>query len=325
MKSIILTLVLVFCVGIAHCADSDSALKEVRDRLTELGLVEEFNPATEEIVGVGSASGFTDGSDCGAGGWLEQSINLFTVARAKAAMEVSKVLSMNLSAGRVLDQSSRPGSRYKALARVVKVRTEGRPIGCKIIAQSVKNQGGKIQVAVALKWSLKTEEETVRSFIQPQSIDEDELENWAEKNDMISKVGPYFWSDDKGRVCFMGIGVGEIKGDDPKSVKTGMRLANIRARRYLTQCFLEAISAEEIVQKKTFTKTTGGETIQSRSSSYTVDINTAVKGLMMPGATQIFSDTGCKSPFTGKRLCVYVYALTANSAKGEIRKRLSGE
>lgn len=325
MKSIILTLVLVFCVGIAHCADSDSALKEVRDRLTELGLVEEFNPTTEEIVGVGCASGFTDGSDCGAGGWLEQSINLFTVARAKAAMEVSKVLSINLSAGRVLDQSSRPGARYKALARVVKVRTEGRPIGCKIIAQSVKNQGGKIQVAVALKWSLNTEEETVRSFIQPQSIDEDELENWAEKNDMISKVGPYFWSDDKGRVCFMGIGVGEIKGDDPKSVKTGMRLANIRARRYLTQCFLEAISAEEIVQKKTFTKTTGGETIQSRSSSYTVDINTAVKGLMMPGATQIFSDTGCKSPFTGKRLCVYVYALTANSAKGEIRKRLLGE
>lgn len=325
MKSIIAILVVVSCVGHARCADSDSALKEVRDRLTELGLVEEFNPTTEEIVGVGSASGSADGSDCGAGGWLEQSINLFTVARAKAAMEVSKVLSINLSAGRVLDQSSRPGARYKALARVVKVRTEGRPIGCKMIAQSVKNQGGKIQVAVALKWSLKTEEETVRSFIEPPSIDDDELENWAEKNDLISKVGPYFWSDDKGRVCFMGIGVGEIKGDDPKSVKTGMRLANIRARRYLAQCFLEALSAEEIMQKVTFKKSSDGNAIKASKSSYTVDINTRVKGLMMPGGEEIYCNSKCVSPITGKRLSVCVYAMTANSAKGEIQKRLTDE
>ena len=323
MKIIITTLV-VSWIGLARCADSDSALRDVRDRIAELGLVEEFNTATEEIVGVGSASASVDENDCERTGFFETSIKLFAVARSKAAAEISKVLSTNLSASRVLGQISRPGLRYRALASVVKVRTEGRPIGCKVIARSVKKHDGKIQVSVALKWSLKMEEDTVRSFVQPQFIDEEDLRNWAENNDMILNVGPYLWSDDKGRVCFMGIGVCEIKREDSANVKNGMRIACARARRYLAQCFLESLSAEETVCKKPIAKITGGDVVLSDIPSNTVDINSIVKGVM-PGIKSIYCCVGGRSPFTGKRLCVSVYALSVESAMPEIQKCLSSE
>lgn len=148
-------------------AAEESAVQEVRKDIEELGLTEEFNPATEEIVGVGSVFASVEG-------WEEKYVEAVTTARSKAAMEVSKVLSANLSAARSAESASCGNSRYKVTARVIKMRTEGNPVGCRLIARRQKVIQGKIQVAVGLKWSVRLEAEAVGSLIHPQAVGEEE-------------------------------------------------------------------------------------------------------------------------------------------------------
>lgn len=83
------------------------------------------------------------------------------------------------------------------------MRTEGCPIGYRVIARRQKIVQGKMQVAIALKWSLKLEEETIRFFTHPQTIEDDVLEQWAAKQDLVSLVGPYFWTNEQRRACFL--------------------------------------------------------------------------------------------------------------------------
>ena len=303
-------------------AAEESAVQEVRQDIEKLGMTEEFNPATEEIVGVGSVFASVD---LAAAGWEEKYVEMVTTARLKAAMEVSKVLSANLSAARAVESSSRENSRYKATARVIKMRTEGNPVGCRLIARRQKVSQGKIQVAVALKWSVKLEAETVGAFTHPQAVAEEDLEKWASQQDLVSMVGPCFWSDGKGRSCFLGVGAAEIKGEGSLAIKNAKRMANIRARRYVAYSFLETLTAQEEVSKTSFRKTFDDETVAKAESSYSYTIRSRAKGLMLPGMVQVYSAMNVESPFTHKRMCVSVYALPSAQVKDEIQGKLIDE
>lgn len=308
----LLTVVVGGVVLSSHADSEDSVVFEIRKDLEKLGLMEEFNPTTEEIVGVGSVFAPLGES---VAGWEEKCVEMLSIARAKAELEVSKTLSGNLSAMRAVESSNRENSRYKATARVVRMRTEGCPIGCRVIARRQKIAQGKMQVAIALKWSLKLEEETIRFFTHPQAIEDDVLEQWAAKQDLVSLVGPYFWSEEQGRACFLGIGVAEIKGEGRSSVKAAMRLTNIRARRYVAYCFLENLFGEEVAIKKSIRKTVGQEGVAQVESDYAYEIRKKAQGLVLPGMMQVYSSMDARSPFTGKRMCVCVYALSSASVQ----------
>ncbi len=322
-KHLALLAVVVGGVVLSSYADSeDSAVFEIRKDLEKLGLVEEFNPITEEIVGVGSVvASRTEGVE----GWEEKFVEMLSVARAKAALEVSKTLSGNLSAARAVESSNRENSRYKATTRVVRMRTEGHPIGCRVVARRQKIVQGKMQVAIALKWSLQLEEEAIKIFTHPQRVEDEVLERWAEKQDLVSLVGPCFWTDEQGRACFLGIGVAELKGEGRGAVKTAMRLANIRARRYVAYCFLENLSGEEVAIRKSIRKTVGQEGVAQVESDYAYEIRKKAQGLVLPGMMQVYSSNDARSPFTGKRMCVCVYALSAASVqvRGEPSKKIA--
>ena len=307
---------------VSSYAAEESAVQEVRKDIEELGLTEEFNPATEEIVGIGSVFAPVDLS---AAGWEEKYVEMVTTARLKAAMEVSKVLAADLSAVRAVELSSRENSRYKASARVMRMRTEGNPVGCRLIARRQKVSRGTIQVAVALKWSVRLEAETVNAFTHPQAVEEEELEEWASRQDLVSMVGPCFWSDGKGKSCFLGVGAAEIKGEGPLAIKNAKRMASIRARRYVAYSFLETLTAQEEVSKKSSRKTSDDETVAKTESRYSYAIRSQAKGLMLPGMVQIYSAMNVESPFTHKRMCVCVYALSSTQAKDEIRRKIIDE
>ena len=298
--------------------ENESAVREVRKDIEKMGLVEEFNATTEEIVGVGSSFSPVDVS---ASGWEEKYVELMTSARAKAMMEISKVLSANLSATRAVESYSRDNARYKATARVVRMRTEGSPIGCLVIARRQKILQGRIQVAVALKWSMRLEETAVKSFSNPQAIDDDELEQWAEGQELVSMVGPYFWTDGKGRSCYLGIGAAEVRNEGSLGFKSAMRMANIRARRYVAYSFLETITGQEDVVKTSTRTSSDAEVRGVAQSDYSFKVRSRVNGVMLPGMRQVYSTANAESPFTDRKLCLCVYALSAAEVKGEVGKR----
>lgn len=104
-----------------------------------------------------------------------------------------------------------------------------------------------------------------------------------------------------------------------------MRLASIRARRYVAYSFLETLTAQEEVSKKSFRETSDDETAAKMATSYSYAIHNRAKGVMLPGMMQVYSAMNIESPFTHKRMCVCVYALSSAQVKGELQKMIIDE
>lgn len=320
MKFVLLLLSGILSVNGVLARAEESAVQEIRRKLDERGLVEGFNAATGEIVGVGYAS--TDENQFrSANGDFDKYIELATIARSKALMEVSKVVNPIVSAGRSLESARHPNSRYRALSRVIKMRTEGSPLGCVEVARVRKVYQGRNQMAIALKWSLALEEAMVKSFLEPSEIDDGVLESWARKQDLVSMLGPWLWTDGKGGTCFLGIGVAEVRGEDAVAKRTALRRAAVHAKKHLAYCFLENLTGEEVATKGVYRRTSEGGAILAARQSFMYEINRSAHGILPPGASQIYSSFDFKSPITGRPVCVCVVALKAVDARSEIRDK----
>lgn len=320
MKFVLSLLLGVLSVKGGLAGDGESAVQEVRRELDERGHVEGFNAATGEVIGVGYAS--ADESQIrSVNGDFDKYIELTTIARSKALMEVSKAINPIVSAGRSLESASRPDSRYRALSRVVRMRTEGCPLGCVEVARVRKVFQGRNQIAIALKWSLALEEAMVKSFLEPLEIDDEVLALWARKQDLVSMLGPWLWTDGKGGTCFLGIGVSEVWGENAAAKRTALRRAAVHAKKHLAYCFLENLTGEEVVTKGVCHKTSEDGTALAPRQSFTYEINRNAHGILPSGARQIYSSFDFKSPITGKPVCVCIFALKAVDARSEIRDK----
>ena len=208
--------------------------EELKDMLAEQGLREGIDKSTRSIVSIGVS-------------WSEKEPEL--VARAVAAGRISSQLNGGtLSAFR--ESSESQGG--VEVSSVVKRVTEGYVIGVREVARVTRrNADGRLAVGIALRWTMRQEMDSAKALSMRVS-EERELENELNAVAHIERMaGPHVWIDgESANTRLLGIGVAEIKTSNPRDVRTAIRLAQIKARRYLAFHFYQYDKDVDILRKK---------------------------------------------------------------------------
>ena len=208
-------------------AFAEGATKSIREELKEIlaeqGFSEGVDRKTRAVVGIGIS-------------WSKKEPEL--VARALAAGRISCLL--NGAELRAIRNAVEHGDGA-VVSTVAKKVSEGYVTGAREVARVTRRDGnGRLEVGVALRWTFDQEIEAAKSVSVPRK-EVDTLEGALSAVDHISRMaGPQFWIDTrKKRSWLLGIGVHEIKPADAKSVCTAIRLAQVKARRYLSFNFCQ--------------------------------------------------------------------------------------
>lgn len=228
----------VFVVFVSRAILADGASKSIREELrkilAEQGLSEGVDRHSRSVVGIGVS-------------WSEKEPEL--VARVVAAGRISCQLNKGeLSAMRKAVEDGEGAVVTSVIQKVI----EGYVTGVREVARVTKRDGkGRMAVGIALRWTLKQEMEAAKAVAVPRSEEEVLAQELGRIEHLPKLAGPQFWIDD-GKKCslLMGIGVSEIETTDARAVRAAIRLAQIKARRYLSFHFCQYDRDAEILKSE---------------------------------------------------------------------------
>ncbi len=222
-----------FRVAFAEGA-TKSIRAELKEILAEQGFSDGVDRKARAVVGIGIS-------------WSEKEPEL--VARALAAGRISCLL--NGAELRAIRNAVEYGDGA-VLSTVVKKVSEGYVTGAREVARVTRRDGnGRIAVGIALRWTLDQEIEAAKAV----SVTRGEVCALAEELKSVEHIsrmaGSQFWVDDgKKHAWLLGIGVHEIKSADAKSLRAAIRLAQVKARRYLSFHFCQYNRAAEVLKRE---------------------------------------------------------------------------
>ena len=235
-KPCLLIVVLIAC-GF-RVAFAEGATKSIREELKEILAEQGFSDGVDRkaraVVGIGIS-------------WSEKEPEL--VARALAAGRISCLL--NGAELRAIRNAVEYGDGA-VLSTVVRKVSEGYVTGAREVARVTRRDGnGRIAVGIALRWTLDQEIEAAKAVSVPRR-EVCALEEELKSVEHISRMsGAQFWVDDrKKRSWLLGIGVHEIKSADAKSIRAAIRLAQVKARRYLSFHFCQYNRGAEVHKRE---------------------------------------------------------------------------
>ena len=235
-KPCLLIVVLIAC-GF-RVAFAEGATKSIREELKEILAEQGFSDGVDRkaraVVGIGIS-------------WSEKEPEL--VARALAAGRISCLL--NGAELRAIRNAVEYGDGA-VLSTVVKKVSEGYVTGAREVARVTRRDGnGRMAVGIALRWTLDQEIEAAKAVSVPRR-EVCALEEVLKKVEHISRMaGAQFWVDDgKKHAWLLGIGVHEIKSADAKSLRAAIRLAQVKARRYLSFHFCQYNRGAEVLKRE---------------------------------------------------------------------------
>lgn len=211
-----------FRIALAE-GNTKSIREELKEILAEQGFSDGVDRKARAVVGIGIS-------------WSEKEPEL--VARALAAGRISCLL--NGAELRAIRNAVEYGDGA-VLSTVVKKVSEGYVTGAREVARVTRRDGnGRIAVGIALRWTLNQEIEAAKAVSVPRR-EVCALEEVLKNVEHISRMaGAQFWVDDrKKHAWLLGIGVHEIKSADAKSLCAAIRLAQVKARRYLSFHFCQ--------------------------------------------------------------------------------------
>lgn len=228
----------VFVASVSRVTLADGAPKTIREELREIlaeqGLSEGLDRHSRSVVGIGVS-------------WSEKEPEL--VARMVASGRISCQLNKGeLSAMRM----SVEGGDGALVTSVIQKVTEGYVTGVREVARVTRRDSkGRMAVGIALRWTLKQEMEAAKAVAVPRSEEKVLAQELGRIEHLPRMAGPQFWIDDgKKRSWLMGIGVFEIKTADARAVRTAIRLAQRKARRYLSFHFCQYDRDVEILKSE---------------------------------------------------------------------------
>ena len=208
-------------------AFAEGATKSIREELKEIlaeqGFSEGVDRKARAVVGIGISRSKKEPE---------------LVARALAAGRISCLLN---GAELWAIRSAVEDGDGATVSTVVKKVSEGYVTGAREVARVTRRDGnGQLVVGIALRWTFAQEIEAAKAVSVPRK-EVNTLEGALSAVDHISRMaGPQFWIDSrKEHSWLLGIGVHEIKPADAKSVRAAIRLAQIKARRYLSLHFCQ--------------------------------------------------------------------------------------
>lgn len=221
---LLVAVLIAFGFRIALAEDETKSIREeLKQILTEQGFSEGVDRKARAVVGIGVS-------------WSPKEPEL--VARALAAGRISCLL--NGAELRAIRNAVEYGDRAVVSTVVTKV-SEGYVTGAREVARVTRRDvNGRLAVGIALRWTFDQEMEAAKVVSVPRR-EVYALEEVLKNVEHISRMaGAQFWVDDgKKHAWLLGIGVHEIKSADAKSLRAAIRLAQVKARRYLSFHFCQ--------------------------------------------------------------------------------------
>ncbi len=260
-KRLVLSLLVAGCWNVFADVEAKSIREELKEMLAEQGLAEGLDRQSRSVVGIGVS-------------WSEREPEL--VARLVAAGRISCQLNKGeLSAMRKAVEDGDGAVATSVIQKVI----EGYVTGVREVARVTRRDSkGRMAVGIALRWTLKQEVEAAKAVAVPRSEEKVLTQELGCIEHLNRMAGPQFWIDD-GRKCswLMGVGVCEIKTTDARTVCTAIRLAQIKARRYLSFHFCQ-YDREVVILKREFRE--DDDSLSSELNSLHI---VKSKGVIAPG------------------------------------------
>ena len=232
-RCLVLSLLVSGCWIVFADVEAKSIREELKEMLAEQGLAEGFDRRERAIVAIGVS-------------WSEKEPEL--VARAIAAGRIS----CQLNGGTLSALRGSSESKEKMeVSSVVKRVTEGYVVGVREVARVTRrNKDGRLAVGIALRWTIQQEMNSAKA-LSMRAGEERKLETELNAVAHIERMaGPHLWMDgESANVRLLGIGVAEIKTSNPRDVRTAIRLAQMKARRYLAFHFYQYDKNIDILKK----------------------------------------------------------------------------
>ena len=290
----VLSLLCMACWGGGLLADSDTKTirEELKEMLSEQGYSEGVDRRARSVVGIGIS-------------WSDKEPEL--VARAVATWRiVCQLDGANLSAMR---NAHEDGQGEKVSLSVKKV-SEGFLLGAREVARVTrKGENDKLAVGIALRWTLSQELSAAESLTVPMG-EQDALSCELRGMKHLERMGgaQVWMCGGSPAVWLLGIGVMEVKSDRAIDICNAMRLAQLKARRYLS-LHLCQYNRDEATLKRDLAK----EDDQSCLSS---DLDTLhiLKSKGVVGAAYGISDVYEQIVYAGERR--YAICVTCLSGPG---------
>jgi len=209
---------------------------ELRSALSSRKLAVGVNLKTGDVVGTGVCEG---------------GARSYERARLAALADiVSQLNDSSFSSSRMSEYSDET-SRSK---EVVDIACSGYLIGAEEVARIVRQKSDGESVAVAFRWSVAMQEQAMSGLASKEGRIE-ELEAELQKcNDLVKRTGPVLWTGSSGQKRFLGIAASKVDEMTSKGIRTAMRLAKVKAQRYLGEHFRRVLTegrhlSEDIVTK----------------------------------------------------------------------------
>ena len=240
-----------------------SIREELKEMLAEQGLEEGVDRRARAIVAIGIS-------------WSEKEPEL--VARALAAGRISCHLNgATISALR----SSIEGATRTDVSSVVKRLTEGYVTGLREVARVTRrNKNGRLAVGIALRWTMRQEMDSADA-LSLRNGEECELEKeLGAVAHIVRMAGPHVWTDGQSnRTRLLGIGVAEVKANSPMEIRVAIRLAQIKARRYLLFHFCQYNKDMDVLKRNLSEEADVGNGASDLDSLHIVK----ARGVIAPG------------------------------------------
>ena len=251
------------CCNILADVEAKSIREELKEMLAEQGFSEGVDRRARAIVAIGVS-------------WSEKEPEL--VARALAAGRIS--CQLNGATISALRTSAESTGRTE-VSSVVKRLTEGYVVGLREVARVTRrNKAGQLAVGIALRWTMRQEMESADALSLK---DGEECELEKELNavaHIVRMAGPHVWTDGQStRTRLLGIGVAEVKTNSPMGGRAAIRLAQIKARRYLLFHFCQYNRDMDILKRNLSEEADVGNVSSNLDSLYIVKGS----GVIAPG------------------------------------------
>jgi len=134
------------------------------------------------------------------------------------------------------------------LDKTIKRVTDGYVIGVEELHRVCRRApDGRREFGVALKWSLTHERRIVEALKNPPQVEITEVITALEKEQrLVALSGPQIWYREDGGVYLLGIGVCRVEKADALSLKQAIRLAKVKAEKWLSLHFFQYSHRKEV-------------------------------------------------------------------------------
>ena len=211
--------------------------EELKEILSEQGYSEGVDRRARSAIGIGIS-------------WSDKEPEV--VARAIAAWRiVCQLNGANLSAMR----SARESEQGENVSLAAKKVSEGFLVGVREVARVTrKAENGRIAVGIALRWTLSQELSAAEALTVPMG-EQDALSYELRGTKHLERMGgAQVWMvGESSAVWLLGIGVAEVKSARTIDMRNAMRMAQLKARRYLS-LHLCQYNRDEATLKRDFVK-----------------------------------------------------------------------